>query len=719
MKKTLLSVVLLMFSCFSIAQSYKEVKKDSVKTKCVVADKDISYHNYSHDNDIVVSDSLILNEVVVKSSRVVNTNGTLRIFPTDKQKENSSTAYSLLSKLALPLISVDEVAHSISAPNNMGAVQVRINDIEATANDLSSIDLSAVKYVEYIRHPGARYGQNVGFVINIVVKKAVSGYAIGADLTHTLTYPNCSDNLFAKFNFGKSEISLSYWLDFSDKRKLRYEETAQYLMPDNSFYYITRRDKERRLKNICHNLQLKYSFSETGRYVFQATLGTDLSNCPDDYALRENIVNQECDTVGINSSDKSFSPVLDFYYNQNIGRNQSVTINATGTYSDASYSWSYDGNSPYSYTSDGDSWSLFAEGIYENRMRLLTFSSGIQYFQKYISNKYLGDAEAINTIRNSQVYAYAQVKGNLAALEYTFGAGVSRLYYHQANDAYEYWLWRPELSLAYPFLEKFKLRYYLRMYQNPPRLEYLGDVDVRNNELEVSRGNSALFPARVLEQSFTLSCQLPSFYAEIETSYRNNYHCVMSQINREIDESGNTNFIFTRENQRRISMFYVNGYTRFDIVPDKLTFAATGGFFRFFNYGNTYKHHYSSFNGAFRATAYLGDFTFSADASNGWSFLEGENRTTNICTYSLVASYKYKDFIFSLIWQNGFQNDMLSNKAYLLNRYVGKTQKLINGDMGNMLTFNLSWRFSKGRKYESPKYTVNKKDNDTGIIKWN
>lgn len=62
---------------------------------------------------------------------------------------------------------------------------------------------------------------------------------------------------------------------------------------------------------------------------------------------------------------------------------------------------------------------------------------------------------------------------------------------------------------------------------------------------------------------------------------------------------------------------------------------------------------------------------------------------------------------------------MLSNKAYLLNRYVGKTQKLINGDMGNMLTFNLRWRFSKGCKYESPKYTVDKKDNDTGIIKGN
>lgn len=719
MKKTLLFLVLLMFSCVSIAQSYKETKNDSVKTKCTDEDKDISYDKNVHGNDNAVSDSLTLNEVVVKSSRAVNTNGALRIFPTDKQKENSSTAYGLLSKLSLPLISVDEVAHTISAPSNMGTVQVRINDVEATKSDLASIDLSAVKYVDFIRNPGVRYGQNVGFVINIIVKKAVSGYVIGADLSHTLSFPNSSDNLFAKFNFGKSEISLSYWLDFSDKRKLRYEETDQYLMPDNSFYYITRRDKERRLKNIWHNLQLKYSFSETGRYVFQATLGTDLSNCPIDYTLRENIVNQDCDTVMINSSEKSFSPVLDLYYNLNIGQNQSVTLNATGTYSDASYSWSYGGNSPYSYTSDGDSWSLFAEGIYENRMRLFTFSSGLQYSQKYNSNKYLGDAEAINTIHNSLVYAFAQIKGNLAALEYTLGTGVSCMYYRQANDSYKYWLWRPELSLAYTFLDKFKLKYYLRMYQNPPRLEYLGDVDIRNNELEVSRGNSALFPTRVLDNSLTISYQLPTFYAEIETSYRNNYHCYMSQINRETDEYGNTNFIFTRENQRRISMFYVNAYTRYDIIPDKLTFAATGGFFRFFNYGNTYKHHYSSFNGAFRATAYLGKFTISADASNGWSFLEGETRVANTYTYSLAASYKYKDFILSLIWQNGFQNDLVYNKAYLVNRYVGKMQKLIDGDMGNMLTFKISWHLSKGRKYEGSNHTVNKKASDTGIIKGN
>ena len=84
MKKTLLFLILLMFSCVSIAQSYKEAKNDSVKAKCVDEDNDISSHKNVHDNDNAVSDSLTLNEVVVKSSRAVNTNRALRIFPTDK-----------------------------------------------------------------------------------------------------------------------------------------------------------------------------------------------------------------------------------------------------------------------------------------------------------------------------------------------------------------------------------------------------------------------------------------------------------------------------------------------------------------------------------------------------------------------------------------------------------------------------------------------------------
>lgn len=717
MKKTLLFTILLVLSCVSVAQNNKSKDENKAQTKSAdqtnVAESKLNILC----NDSILNDSLVLNEVVVNSSRTNNMRDALRIFPTDRQKENSATAYGLLSKLSLPFVTVDEVARTITVPNNMGIIQIRINDIVATENDLASLDISAVKYIDFIRNPGVRYGQNVNFVIDIIMKKAVSGYVVGADLMHALTYRNCSDKLFAKFNFGKSEFSLNYSFGFSDKRKSRYEETARYLMPDNSYYYIKRVDKERRQKTIGQDFQLRYSLSDVGRYVLQATLGGNFSSSPENFIKRENIYNGEGDIVTINSSDKSFSPNLDVYYNQNIGHNQTITVNATGAHTAASYSWLYGGVSPYGYNSDGDSWSFLAEGIYENRMPLFTFSSGLQYAHKSVCNTYAGDVSAINSIKNSQIYVFAQVKGSISVLDYTLGVGVSQLYYRQSAQDYSYCLWRPDVSLSYPFLEKFRIRYYLRMYQHPPRLEYLGDVEVRNNEMEVSKGNSALYPARVVEQSFAISYQLPSFYAEIETYYRNNHHCVMSQINRVTDDDGNTNFVFSRDNQRRISMFYVNGYSRFEIVPDKLSFTATGGFFRFFNYGNLYKHHYSAFNGAFRITAYLGNFTLSADASNGWSFLEGESRADNTYTYNLTASYKYKNFNLSLRWQNGLLNDVVQHKAWLVNRFISKEQRLVSGEMGNMITLSLSFRFSKGRKYETIEHNVRRVDDETGIKK--
>ena len=64
------------------------------------------------------------------------------------------------------------------------------------------------------------------------MKKAVSGYVIGADLTHTMTYLNCRI-IVRKVNLERVKYLEYGWI--LRQRKLRYEETAQYLMPDNSF----------------------------------------------------------------------------------------------------------------------------------------------------------------------------------------------------------------------------------------------------------------------------------------------------------------------------------------------------------------------------------------------------------------------------------------------------------------------------------------------------
>ena len=47
------------------------------------------------------NDTVSLKEVVVKGERVMNRDNTLRLLPTQEQKEASATGYGLLSRLAL------------------------------------------------------------------------------------------------------------------------------------------------------------------------------------------------------------------------------------------------------------------------------------------------------------------------------------------------------------------------------------------------------------------------------------------------------------------------------------------------------------------------------------------------------------------------------------------------------------------------------------------
>jgi len=74
--------------------------------------------------------------------------------------------FSLLGKLALPHIRVDEAGRSISATDNKGEVQIRINGILANMHDVQMLDVASIMSVDYIDSPGVRYGKNIAYVID-------------------------------------------------------------------------------------------------------------------------------------------------------------------------------------------------------------------------------------------------------------------------------------------------------------------------------------------------------------------------------------------------------------------------------------------------------------------------------------------------------------------------------------------------------------------------
>lgn len=76
-----------------------------------------------------VDKTITLNEVTVKASKVVNKADGMIIYPTDVQKQTSNNGYSILEKLTLANIRIDNISHTITAIDNRGSVQLRINGI--------------------------------------------------------------------------------------------------------------------------------------------------------------------------------------------------------------------------------------------------------------------------------------------------------------------------------------------------------------------------------------------------------------------------------------------------------------------------------------------------------------------------------------------------------------------------------------------------------------
>jgi len=664
-----------------------------------------------------VSDSLSLNEVVVKGERTVNRDNTLHLLPTKEQKEASTTGYGLLSRLALPLVTVNEVTKTISVPPNMGQLQVRINDIVASKHDLTSLDPKTVRRVDFLQNPGARYGMDVDYVINIITEKPEFGYTVGAELMQTLTSMRSNGEAFAKLNRGKSEFGVNYSFGFSDMKKQEYEETADYLMPDNSVFTMQRTDNDWRTRQVSHDLQLQYTLADTSRYTLQATVGGTLSRIPRNTRTRTEVSGGVEETLPMRLTDDTKTALADLYFNYNLTKRQSLTVNASGSYTASDYDYSYGGSSPYAYTSASKARTMFAETVYENRLRPFTLSAGATFDYNFTGVDYHGDTEAHNSILTHGVYMFAQIKGRLANLSYTVGTGASYRHYRQGSQRNDYWLWRPELQLSWSPWRPFRLSYNVSMTQKPPRLAYLGDATVRNNTLEFTAGNPALRPNKVIEQSITASLQLPSLYTQIMTAYRKSPDCTMPKIERMTADDGSTYFLFTRTNQPAVNLFYVNNYTRYDVLPGKLSLNFMGGLYRCFNFGDDYTHHSSAFNWSAGADAYLGRLSLSAYVDNGWNFLEGETKNRQATVYYLTASYRLGDFNVSLFWQHCFQNRVKMNDAELLNRYVHKTMRMYSGDLGNMLTLSLTWRLSRGREHKSVNRNAVKRGGDTGIIK--
>ena len=645
-----------------------------------------------------------LQEVTVKGSKVVQRVDGQTIYPTRQQLESSTNGYSLLSKLTLPHLRIDPVMHTITALSNLGNVQVRINGIMASKEDLLALDMKAVQHIDYIDNPGVRYGEGIAYVVNIIVKKPVSGYDIGADLTNTLTAVNGDETFYGKFNYGKSEFGVNYSLGYQNFKGTGYEEQATYELESGEKRSILRQQLDGQNKSLNHNIQLTYSLSDSN-YVFQSKLSVSRD-------IQPHRLWSKFDSFEDRSSSRTSSPALDLYFHRDFKRHQSLTANAVATYIKTDSHAEHNEGGNYAYNVTGKTYSLWTEAVYENRLKPFTLSLGAQYGQKYINNVYSGDANADNAMRSSTLYFFGQLKGRLGKLGYMGGLGVSTRYYRQAEWNDRFLLFRPKLTVAYPLARNLRAKYDFEVSQHVSQIALVSDVSIKQNAMETLVGNPEITPNRVTSHDLRLTYSTPRIMSELQGYWRLNANCNMEKYTRK-----DGHFFQTQTNAgNECSFFFIQSYNRWEAIPEHLSITLYGGIYRFYNFTDNYRHTYTAFNGGASVEAYLGRWTLTAYADNGWNFMEGEHRGHQAPAWYLTASYQLKNITFSLYAQHPFCARPLTNKTEVLSHYIHKDITQHSRDFGNMLTLNITWHLSSGRKYRDIQRTMNHRDTETGIL---
>ena len=660
-----------------------------------------------------VEETIMLDEVTVKAAKIVNKADGMIIYPTDAQKQSSNNGYSILEKLTLANLRIDNISHSITAIDNRGEVQIRINGIVVGKPEMLALNPKDISKIDFVNNPGVRYGDGIAYVIDIVTRRKGSGYTIGTDFTSAFTTLQGDGMVYGKWNKGKSELSLSYDVSGYKTKGEKSNQLAEYTLKDGSVYTIERNDVESLRKSISHDVKLTYNWADSTATVFQTSLSGDFNNAPDNYNIKDIVDGIRQYRATNRAKDKSYSPVLDIYFFRQLSPRQSLTANAVGTYISTQTSSYYDEGTPYKYNVDGKTVSLLTEVIYENRLKPFTLSTGLNYSYKHIKNDYSGDASSLTKTNNNRLYAFAEIKGMLQPFSYTLGMGASFIHYTQNGHRYNFWTFHPKASLTYQINNSLQLSYTYQMQDKVSRIAMTSDAMVRINSMEWTVGNPDLKPSHDIEHRLRVSYNNSRLQTFVEGYYK---QCLKPNMAHYERTDGNQ-FIYTQINQKEIDVLDVYAYASYWLLPEKLQIAANGGLYRCFNFGYDYTHCYTSWFYASSITAYLGHFTLQGYVDNGNRFLEGESKGYNGAYSVLKAAYTWRDWQFSLSWANPFNNNYKSYENELLNSNLYKHTVGYSKANGNLISLNISWRLSRGSKHKSAEKRINLRDTDNGIIK--
>ena len=677
------------------------------------------------------ANSYLLKGVTVEAARVVEKVDRQIIFPTKEQVKTASNGYDLLDNLSLPTIIVNRAERKVQSLKG-GDVQIRINDVKASMQDVLALQPDEVTKVEFINVPGLKYGDsNLDAVINYQVRRRYAGYVSGVStMQGTKAGFNNSDGYF-KYNVKKSEFSINYSFSYRSVEERSYESLGTYHLPTGETLHRNYLGYDSPFLYTTNNVQLGYNLSEPDKYTLNVRLNFYNHNSP---VRGMNQLYQESGKANqyLQNNRKMLEqiPSLDIYYSLNMPHDQNLALNLVGTYIGTDYQYrmrEYTFNkSPdesvknapltdYSYDATGRKRSLIGEGTYSKNWKQMALSVGGQYNISHTDNIYVGSSNADTELKYSNLYLFTQLQGQQKWFSYQVGVGATRSSIHQGENGYSKWLFRPQVTLQAKASDRLSFKWSSKITSDIPSLSDLSELRQYSNSFEARDGNSGLKPFTGYNNTLSASWNIPLMSVYLEGNWTYYDKPIATSILPEKREDGSYLFVSKPENQKSHDYKHLLLTPEVHLIKDHLDLNLMCEYQNVKTKGLDYSHEFNYFSYGAEIRYMTGNWNIGYGAYKVEKSFWGEKTNGGEPTSNLAVTYNYKNWQFGILGLFVFYPHGCVYKDELFNKYVQQKNKVRLADQGNMLVFAASFNFSHGRRYHTGSRKLNNSDRDNGI----
>lgn len=245
------------------------------------------------------------------------------VYPSARQQKASANGVDLLQQLMLPRIQVDPVNNTIKVPGD-GEVQMRINGVKVTAQEIRALRPDEIIRVEYHDNPGLRYG-NAEIVIDYIVRRPETGGSFGIDIMQSPHVGWGNYQASMKINHKKSEFSANFWGGPRNFYGVYRDNLEDFNLENGTELHRYEKGVPSHWKMMQQWLNVAYNLQDNNKYQLNISVNYSGNNSPIQ-RYHGQLINRTDETDYVDMTDETNSnrhtPSIDIYYQRNLKKDQ-------------------------------------------------------------------------------------------------------------------------------------------------------------------------------------------------------------------------------------------------------------------------------------------------------------------------------------------------------------------------------------------------------------